>query len=75
MHKSLQFRILALHNKYSTRLINIVVGWIKILEMEFDAIQAQAEGRGEIPNPFIFGNPVAATEYNIFTGRHDMLNK
>ncbi len=47
--------------------------WKRLLTVEYEALQAQAHEAREIPNPFIYGDPVAETAYNVFTGRQDIV--
>jgi hypothetical protein len=61
--------------QFASRLSKVAEQWHSLLEAELDRFLARTKGTPEIPNPFVFGNPVAETELNVFTGRKDIVRK
>ena len=57
------------------RLLRIADKWLTILEGERERFQVRAEVTPETPNPFIFGTPVAETEYSLFSGWQDVVRQ
>lgn len=70
--ESLQKSLIVAHGKLAPRLLQIANEWQALIKAEQRALQADIEARREIPNPFVFGNPVIESEYNVFTGRQDI---
>jgi len=73
--EALQRSLNVVRGKAVQRLLQVVNEWRRLLEEERESFRAQAEARQEIPNPFVFGNPVAETENNVFTGRQDIVQR
>ena len=66
------------------RLLPVAMDWQKLLEAEqavldLEAEEAESQHGGstgpEIPNPFVFGNPVLEQDTNVFTGRQDIVRQ
>jgi hypothetical protein len=73
--KALQHSFVAARGRFAPQLSRVVNEWQALLEAENDKVKALGETRHETPNPFVFGNPVAVTEKNIFTGRQDIVKQ
>ncbi|MDQ3813198.1 MAG: ATP-binding protein [Armatimonadota bacterium] len=73
--ESLQRSLIATRGRAALRLLQIANEWRQLLEAEQAQLRAQVEAAQEIPNPFVFGNPVAETEQNVFTGRRDIVRQ
>jgi hypothetical protein len=71
----LQRTLRSTRGRLSSRLLNLALSWQNLLAQEHDRVLAKAKTSPEIPNPFIFGNPVAETDLNVFTGRKDIVGK
>jgi hypothetical protein len=71
--QSLRDELLSKERSYATQLLEVLDEWRDILASENALIIAHAASTREILNPFIFGNPVAETDLNIFTGRQDII--
>lgn len=54
-------------------LLQAANGWRRLLEAERERFRAQSAVRREIPNPFVFGNPVGEAHADVFTGRRDLV--
>jgi hypothetical protein len=63
-----QRNLLAGWGQYTSHLLLVANEWRRILKNERDALPKSTQ---QIPNPFIFGNPVVM-EHNVFTGRRDI---
>jgi hypothetical protein len=61
--------------KPGPRLLRVVNQWAALLEAEQSAYRASAAVCFEIPNPFVFGNPVSERDANVFTGRQDVVRR
>jgi hypothetical protein len=61
--------------RIASRLLRVANEWRSLLDAEQKIISAQATASREIPNPFVFGNPVTETETHTFAGRQDIVNK
>lgn len=72
---SLQRSLIAARGRFAPRMLKVANDWRKLLEKEQESIQEQVKSSQEIPNPFIFGNPVVETEHNVFTGRGDIVRQ
>jgi len=72
---ALQRILTTMGGKTALRLLQVVQEWTRLLEAERETIRVQEEVKREIPNPFVFGNPVSETEYNVFTGRQDIVRQ
>lgn len=68
----LQSGLIAARGNFAPRLLRIANDWSHLLNVERKRSRALAVATREIPNPFVFGNPVAETEHNVFTGRGDV---
>jgi len=71
--EALQRSLIAARGGAAPRTLQAANEWRRLLEAERETLRAQAEAARETPNPFVFGNPVAETEHNIFTGRRDIV--
>ena len=71
----LQRSLIAARGRYAPRLLQVANEWRGLLEAERERVGALAEALREIPNPFVFGNPVVETEHNVFTGRGDIVRQ
>jgi hypothetical protein len=72
---ALQRSLIAARGRYAPRLLQVANEWRGLLEAERERVGALAEASREIPNPFVFGNPVVETEHNVFTGRGDIVRQ
>jgi hypothetical protein len=72
---SLQRSLIASTGRFSPRMLKVANDWRALLEKERENIQVRVKSSQEIPNPFIFGNPVVETEHNVFTGRGDIVRQ
>ncbi len=73
--ETLQQSLIAARGRLAPRLLQTANEWRRLLDAEQKTIQAQAAASKEIPNPFIFGNPVVETDQNVFTGRRDVVSR
>jgi hypothetical protein len=48
---------------------------LNLLDSELEGVQATFEDFREIPNPFVFGAPIAAQKENLFTGRQEIMRE
>jgi len=72
---ALQRSLIAARGKAVPRLLQVANEWHRLLEEEREIFRTQTKAKREIPNPFVFGNPVVETEYNVFTGRQDIVRQ
>ncbi len=73
--EGLQRSLIAARGKAAPRLLQVANEWRRLLGAERESIRAQVEAAHEILNPFVFGNAVAETEHNVFTGRRDIVRQ
>jgi uncharacterized protein len=73
--ESLQRSLIVARGRYAPRLLQVANEWRRLLDGEIEKAKALAAARREIPNPFVFGSPVAETEQNVFTGRRDIVRQ
>jgi hypothetical protein len=73
--EALQFSLIAARGRHGLRLQRVANEWRRLLDVESENTKALAAAMREIPNPFVFGNPVAETENNVFTGRRDIVRQ
>lgn len=73
--EALQRSLIAGRGRLPPRLLQVANEWRALLEAARDALRLQAAEGREIPNPFVFGNPVAETETNVFAGRQDLVRR
>lgn len=73
--EALQRSLIAARGRFAPRMLQAVNEWRGLLDAERDKARALAEASREIPNPFVYGNPVTETEYNVFTGRGDVVKQ
>ncbi|MBI4750611.1 MAG: hypothetical protein HY774_19170 [Acidobacteria bacterium] len=71
--QSLQKSLIVTRGKLVPRLLQVANEWQALIKASRQALQSDIEARGEIPNPFVFGTPVTESEYNVFTGRQDIV--
>jgi len=71
--EALQKSLITIHRKFAPDILRAANEWRRLLEEEHEQIRIYVDSSKEIPNPFIFGNPVTETEYNVFTGRKDIV--
>ena len=64
-----------MQGRYALSLLQVANEWRKLLDEENEKVKNLDVAIRELPNPFIFGNPVAVTERNIFTGRRDAVRQ
>jgi uncharacterized protein len=57
------------------RLLRIAERWQELIAEEKNRFRKSAEATPETPNPFVFGTPVAETDYNLFSGRQDVVRQ
>jgi DNA polymerase III delta prime subunit len=72
---TLQRSLVATPGQATPLLLQVANEWRRLLKVEHEALQVLVEAIQEIPNPFVFGNPVAETEHNVFTGRRDIVRQ
>lgn len=73
--KAVQFQLIADERHFARRLLRIANQWRMLLEEESANRRKLADVTREIPNPFVFGNPVMETEHNLFSGRKDIVRQ
>lgn len=73
--EALQRSLTVARGRFARRMLQAVNEWRGLLDAERDEVRAPAEASREIPNPFVYGNPVMETEYNVFTGRGDVVKQ
>jgi hypothetical protein len=71
--EALQRSLIAARGHYAPRLLREANEWRRLLDEEGE--KAKTLATREIPNPFVFGPPVAETEQNVFTGRRDIVRQ
>jgi hypothetical protein len=72
---SLQRSLIASRGRHASRLLQAANEWRRLLDEESEKAKSLAEAAREIPNPFVYGNPVMETEHNVFTGRRDVVRQ
>jgi hypothetical protein len=72
---SLQRSLITSKGRFAPRILQVADHWRALLEVLQENTQSEAALSEEIPNPFIFGNPVVETEHNIFSGRRDVIRQ
>ena len=73
--ESLQRGLIVARGRQAPRLLQVANEWRRLLDEESKTAKFLAEAAREIPNPFVYGNPVTETEYNVFTGRGDVVKQ
>jgi len=73
--ESLQRSLIVARGGNTSRLLHTANEWRKLLDAEREHIQSLPETSREIPNPFVFGNPVRETPHNVFSGRLDIVKQ
>jgi DNA polymerase III delta prime subunit len=73
--EALQLQLIATMGRFVPRLRETANQWRALLEAEREKLRKLTEGAREIPNPFVFGNPVMETEHNLFSGRKDIVRQ
>src|SRR5439155_10272408 len=66
---------IAARGSTAPRLLRVANNWVALLEAERTVCRTQAEAAREIPNPFIFGNPVKEQQASVFSGRQDVVRQ
>jgi len=72
---ALQRRLVATGRPAALSLLKVARRWHRLLVSARRALGAPGPGRPEIKNPFVFGDPVALTPNNLFTGRQDLVRE
>lgn len=72
---TLQRSLIILRGRNAPRLLQTANEWRRRLDTERLHVKSLVEASREIPNPFVFGNPVRETEHNIFSGRRDIVKQ
>jgi DNA polymerase III delta prime subunit len=67
--------LIAARGRFAPCILQAANAWLSVLEAERRVVRAQTGVAREIPNPFVFGNPVAETEHDVFTGRRDIVRQ
>ena len=70
--EALQRSLIAARGRSVSRLLRVANEWRRLLEAERRSLPRATR---EIPNPFVFGNPVAETPHPVFTGRQDIAKR
>jgi hypothetical protein len=73
--EALQRSLIVARGRFAPQLLLVANEWRRLLDAEQKIVSAQAAASREIPNPFVFGNPVTETEANTFAGRQDIVKK
>src|SRR5207237_10614056 len=71
----IQSNLIETSDEIGARLLDVANEWRALLQTERDEIAAAIEAERDIPNPFVFGNPVIEANSNIFTGRQDIVRE
>src|SRR5262249_41190707 len=70
--ESLRRSLALAKGRYVAHLLHVANAWDDVLQAERKRMLLHVEEAREIPNPFIFGNPVGEREDNLFVGRRDL---
>jgi hypothetical protein len=73
--EALRRNLVLMQGQIAPRLLLLASEWQRLLQAAHETLQAQTQTTREIPNPFVFGNPVVETAYNVFTGRWDIVRQ
>lgn len=73
--ESLQRSLIVSRGRHAPRLLQVANEWRGLLDEEREKVKSLAETAKEIPNPFVYGNPVMETEHSVFTGRRDVVRQ
>jgi hypothetical protein len=73
--EALQRSLIASRGRTAPRLLQVANDWHRLVSAELDTVRAQTEHAREIPNPFVFGDPVSERQSNVFTGRRDVVRQ
>jgi hypothetical protein len=71
--KALQTGLIVSPGRLAPRLLRVAGGWERLLAAEQEALRDSKETARDVPNPFVFGNPVTERDADVFTGRHDVV--
>jgi hypothetical protein len=71
----LQKQLFGVKGTSGPRLLRIANEWRGIIEAERKEFSARVSASVLIPNPFAFGNALAETEDNVFSGRRDVVER
>jgi uncharacterized protein len=72
---TLQKSLIAARGREVPRLLQIANAWRELLDTEQSRLQVLAAERREVPNPFVFGNPVDAGNASVFAGRGGVIQQ
>jgi hypothetical protein len=72
---ALQTRSVSRPNEAAMAFLDLANDWRRILELERAKVERQTDEARDIPNPFVFGNPVTELNSNVFTGRKDIVKQ
>ena len=70
--ETLQKRLIGARGGDAARLLQTANQWRRLLEAESQRL-AQQPIRRELPNPFIYGNPINEDRFGVFAGRQDVV--
>jgi len=73
--EALRLTLAAANGWLAPRLLKVADEWRRLLKIEQSVFSARVRSMPDIPNPFMFGNPVGETQCSIFTGRHEIVRK
>ncbi len=71
----LQRSLITARGSTAPRLLRAANEWVALLEAERTAFRTQVKAAREVPNPFIFGNPVKEQQANVFSGRQEIVRQ
>lgn len=72
---TIQLYLITIGGGFARKLMRRSNQWRLLIEEERENLKNLNEVTYEIPNPFVFGNPVMETEHNLFSGRKDIVRQ
>jgi DNA polymerase III delta prime subunit len=73
--EEVQLYLIRVGGRFTRHLLWRANEWRALIEAERENLRKLTDVAREIPNPFVFGNPVMETEHNLFSGRKDIVRQ
>ncbi len=73
--QQLRKSLAATRGRYVPRLLTVANRWSELIVAERERLEAEQEASRELPNPFVFGNPVDDRDEELFMGRRDVVDQ